>query len=156
MKAGIKSYKSAQERLNRYVRDHEMRPSKVRNMVLEQVLALPQPFTAEQLIETCAAEHISVGTVYNALNLFLDAHILHAYKRQEGQRATEYELIAAASNKIQMICKKCGRVQNVSATGITSAIKDHKFSNFNMQHFTLYVYGDCKICRIKTIGRLRG
>jgi Fe2+ or Zn2+ uptake regulation protein len=107
MKAGIKSYKSAQERLNRYVRDHEMRPSKVRNMVLEQVLALPQPFTAEQLIETCAADHISVGTVYNALNLFLDAHILHAYKRQEGQRATEYELIAAASNKIQMICKKC-------------------------------------------------
>ena len=141
--------------MDKFVREHEMRPSRVRNMVLEQVCALPQPFTAEQLREACVAERISVGTVYNALNLFLDAHILHAYKRQEGHRATEYELIAAESNKIQIICRKCGRVQNVSATGITSVIKDHTYSNFNMQHFTLYVYGECKICRIKTIDRLR-
>ena len=81
MKAGIKSYKAAQDRMDKFVREHEMRPSRVRNMVLEQVCALPQPFTAEQLREACVAERISVGTVYNALNLFLDAHLLHAYTR---------------------------------------------------------------------------
>jgi len=140
--------------LYKYLRLHNMRPSRVRNMVLEQVFALKQPFTADQLKAACEAERISVGTVYNALNLFVDAQVLHSFRRQEGQLATEYELITTSSNKIQMICQKCGRVQNVSAAAITSVIKDHKYSNFNMQHFTLYVYGECKICRVKTISRL--
>lgn len=154
MLKSVRSYKNAQAILFRYLREHEMRPSKVRDMVLTALCQLPQPFTAEQLIKACEAEHISVGTVYNALNLFLDAHVLHAYKRQQGQLATEYELIAGTPNKIQIVCQKCGRVQNVSSNLITTHIREHKYSNFNMQHFTLYVYGECRVCRKKTINRL--
>jgi len=156
MLKAARSYKNAQDRLFRYLREHGMRPSKVRDMVLNAVCQLPQPFTAEQLIAACAEQYISVGTIYNALNVFVDARVLHAYKRQQGQLATEYELIAGTPNKIQIICQKCGRVQSLSEPAVSMAIKEGKYNNFNMQHFTLYIYGECKICRVKTIGRLRG
>ena len=65
-------YDAALVRLNTYIAEQNMRVSTVREMVLEQVCLLPQPFTADQLAKACQAERISVGTVYNALSLFLN------------------------------------------------------------------------------------
>ena len=153
MVKGEKTYKEVLVLLSKYVHDHnpELRPSKVRNMVLEQVCALEQPFTAEQLVEACKAERISVGTVYNALNIFVDANILHATKRQRGLIATEYEIVTGTGNQFRMVCRKCGREVNLSDPAIFRMINERKYSNFNLQHFSLIVYGECKICRRKAI-----
>ena len=148
---GTKSYKAAQDKLNAYVRENEMRPSRVRNMVLETMCQLAQPFTAEQLLKACEPEHISVGTVYNALNLFVDANIVRATKRQRGKMATEYELIAGSANCLQFVCKKCGRTVDFTDQPIARMIKQHKYNNFILQHYSLFVYGECKICRKRTI-----
>lgn len=136
-----------QEQLDRYIAEHNMRPSKVRNMVLEQVCLLSQPFTADQLAKACEAERISIGTVYNTLSLFISAQILHATQRQRGRTATEYELVTGAHNRIQMICQRCGRVANLRDKAIENLIERRKYSNFNEQHFSLFVYGECKHCR---------
>lgn len=61
-----RAYNLAQEKLARYLRENEKRPSKVRNMVLTQICQLPQPFTADQLLKACEADRISVGTIYNS------------------------------------------------------------------------------------------
>lgn len=127
-----------------------MRPSIVRNVVLEQVCLLPQPFTARELVEACQAERISVGTVYNCLSLFISAQILHANNRQRGQSATEYEIITGNQNRMQIICTQCGRVSDIHDKAISRLIKVRKYSNFNMQNFSLFVYGECKICRKKS------
>lgn len=148
------TYKAAQEVLDAYVRTHDMRPSRVRNMVLEQVCLLKQPFTADQLAQACLAERITKGTVYNALKLFIEIDLLHATKRQCGLSATEYELTTANSNRLQIICVKCGRVADITDLAITRLVTERKYSNFNMQHFSLSVYGECKICRRKTIKRM--
>ena len=120
-------------------------------MVLEQVCLLPQPFTAEQLLKACEAQRITVGTVYNALNLFLDANLVHATKRQRGLSATEYELTTGPNNRFEIICRKCGRVAEVRDPVIVQTIMERKYSNFNAQHFSLSIYGECKICRRKQI-----
>ena len=151
MAKGARSYNAAQERLDRYVREQEKRPSRVRNMVLAQVCQLSQPFTAEQLIKACEQDLISVGTVYNALNLFVDAGIVRAITRQRGKAATEYELITGSASRFLMICKKCGRTVELSDKAIARLIKERKYSNFNIQHFSLFVYGECKICRKRNI-----
>lgn len=148
---GARSYNAALERLYRYVREQEKRPSKVRNMVLAQVCQLAQPFTAEQLSKACEQDRISVGTVYNALNLFIDAGIVRAITRQRGKAATEYELITGSASRFLMICKKCGRTVELSDKAIARLIKERKYSNFNIQHFSIFVYGECKICRRKAI-----
>ena len=147
MAKGVRSYSSASTQLRRYLLDNDKRPTKVRNMVLEQVCQLPQPFTARQLLDACAAEHISVGTVYNALDLFIDAQIIHATNRQRGKAATEYELITGTANRMQIVCKKCGRTADFADPAITRMIKERKYSNFTIQNYSLIVYGECKVCR---------
>ena len=146
-----RAYNLAQEKLARYLRENEKRPSKVRNMVLTQICLLPQPFKAEQLLKACEADRISVGTIYNSLETFVDANILVAFERQMGKNAAEYELITGSANRMQIICQKCGRVSNFTDKAITTLIQDRKYSNLNMQHFSLFVYGECKICRKKTL-----
>ena len=140
-------YDAALVRLNTYIAEQNMRVSTVREMVLEQVCLLPQPFTADQLAKACQAERISVGTVYNALKLFLSAQILHATNRQRGRAATEYELITGVKNHMQIICQQCGRVSDIHDKAIDRLIQTRKYSNFNLQHYSLFVYGECKHCR---------
>ena len=141
------AYNSALERLNQYVLSHNKRPSKVRNEVLEQAFLLPQPFTADQLMEACKEQRISTGTVYNSLQLFVSAQILHGITRQRGQNATEYEWMVGDQTRMQVVCEKCGRVSDFHDKAIGRLIQERRYSNFNMQHFSLYVYGECKLCR---------
>lgn len=144
-----KNYKLSLERLGRYVKRNGLRPSVVRNMVLEQVCNLHQPFTAEQLIEACRQERISSGTVYNALNLFTKAEIIQGMQRQRGHIATEYELIGDSSQRMQFVCKKCGRIVDFNDKAIAQLIEARKYSNFQISQFSLIVYGECKVCRRK-------
>ena len=147
-------YKSAQEKLNTYVRTHELRESAVRNLVLEQICRLPQPFVASQLEEVCKNERISVGTVYNAIHLFVDAKLLKVYDRGEGLTVTEYELMTSVSRSHMLImCRKCGRRVAFNNKTISRLAMEHKYANFNQQNFTLVVYGECKICRRSAVKR---
>lgn len=147
MLVGIKAHTAVFKQLRTYVHENGLRPSRVREMVLEQVCLLPQPFTADQLVEACRAQRISVGTVYNALNLFLLAHILHANERQRGRSATEYELIIGKQMRMQMMCTKCGRVSEIRDKAIERLVKERKYTNFTMRYFSLFIYGECKKCR---------
>lgn len=140
-------YTNALERLNHYLKANDLRPSVVRTAVLEQACYLPQPFTAKQLVAVCQEQRISIGTVYNSLNLFISAQILHANERQRGKAATEYEVITGEHHRMEIICQKCGRVVDIQDKAIARLIKERKYSNFTLQHYSLFVYGECKICR---------
>ena len=108
-----RTYKAALDRLNTYMREHGLRPSQARKIVLERIWQLPQPFTAAQLEEACSEDRISTGTVYNSLNLFVMAQILHAIQRQRGKNVTEYELISLNQVRMEVICRKCGRISEI-------------------------------------------
>ena len=146
MTSSQRTYKVASERLSAYVRTHGMRDSKVRNSVLEQLCLLPQPFTAAQLEEACQAERISTGTVYNCLELFIMAQILHAIKRQRGKAVMEYELIGSSPVRMEVICRKCGRVTEIHDKAITRLIQERRYTNFTPEQFSLFVYGECRVC----------
>jgi Fe2+ or Zn2+ uptake regulation protein len=109
---------------------------------------LPQPFTAEHLEKACQSDGISSGTIYNCLQLFLDAQIIHATKRQKGHQATEYELITGNSIRMQRICQKCGRTTNFRSPAIDYIIREQKTQSFFMQHYTLLLYGECRKCKM--------
>ena len=135
------------DRLHDYLEQHAMRNTPVRTSILQQVCSLPQPFTAEQLENACAPLRISTASVYNALNLFTSARILHASKRQRGFMRIEYELITEAPTRMTYVCKRCGRTVNIQDKAIVRMIKEHRYSNFEVEHFSLCVYGVCKVCR---------
>ena len=154
MKEAEDIYKAAQAQLDAYVQAHEMRRSQVRNMVLEQICQLPQPFTAAQLEEVCKAERISTGTVYNVLHVLIEASLVRPYDRGIGQTVTEYELVTEVSRShMQIICRKCGRRTFIYDKALQRLIIERQYSNFNMQNYTLVVYGECKICRRLAVKR---
>ena len=137
----------AAERLEQYIRENNLRPSPVRMIVLEQACRLEQPFTARQLETVCAEDRISTGTVYNTLNVLVAAQILHATTRQRGRTATEYELTFGNHSRLQIICEKCRRVSDFRDKAIERLVEERRYSNFNLQRFSLFVYGECKRCR---------
>ena len=149
MKCDVKTYEAALQKLDEYMQEKNMRRSTVRNIVLEHLCSLKQPFTAEQLVEVCQNDRISVGTVYNCLTLFISAHILYAIDRQRGQAATEYELAISKHNRLQIVCTKCGRVTPFRDKAIESLIRERKYTNFNLARYSLLIYGECKLCRRK-------
>lgn len=149
MKKAGAAYSSALERLGRYVKANGLRPSAVRNMVLEQACELHQPFTANQLTAVCATERISQGTVYNSLQLFVKAGIIIGNQRQRGHIATEYEILTDTQMHMQYICAKCGRTVDFNDKAINRLIEERSYSNFKISNYSLIVYGECKICRKK-------
>ncbi|MBO7457022.1 MAG: transcriptional repressor [Paludibacteraceae bacterium] len=143
-----KLYKTAKEQLDAYIRDRGMRESSSRNIILGRICQLRQPFTASQLEEYCADAHLSRATFYNALNLFISAQIVKPYDRGYGQTAAEYELNTSVSRShMQLVCRKCGRTASFYDQVISRMVAEHKYTNFNMQNYTLVVYGECKVCR---------
>jgi len=141
------AYIASKERLDQYVLANGLRPSVVRDTVLEQLCELKQPFTARELTEICQTQRISKATVYNSLELFISAQILRGTNRQRGRTAIQYELILDSQQKIQMICQDCGRVSDFRDKAIERLILERKYSNFNLMHFSLLVYGRCKKCK---------
>ena len=147
MQKSARIYNNALSTLRRYLKAHSKRPSPVRNTVLELAFQLQQPFTAEQLAEVCKVERISLATVYNSLNLFLDAGILRATERQRGRAALEYELVTGSPVHMEVVCTKCGRVTEFHDKAISRLIQERRYWNFKATQLSLRVYGECKVCR---------
>ena len=55
--------------------------------------------------------------------------------------ATEYEVVTSNQHRMQIICQKCGRVSDIQDKAIARLIKERKYSNFTLQHFSLFIYG---------------
>ena len=146
-------YKAAMDALNTYLLDHDMRMTPVRAIVLNEMCQLPQPFTAEQLQKACSEERVSKGTVYNTLNLMLKANILHIREKQRGHIVSEYEFATTPANRMQIVCTKCGRTKEVHDKAIARLLLEKKFTNFDMRHYSLIVYGECRICPRKRLTR---
>ena len=144
-----KVFGAALARLNAYIAEHNGRYSAVRELVLEKACYLPQPFTAEQLLEACQADNISKGTIYNTLRLFIDAHIINAFDRQREHKVTEYEVITTTQIRLQTICERCGKIQSFHDPVVERVIRERKYPNFILQHFTLLAYGQCRRCKEK-------
>jgi len=150
MKAGL-SYEAALERLNAYIAQHNMRHTPEREMVLMEISEMTQPFTAEQLAQRCLKLRLSQATVYNTLNLLVSARILHAFNREAGRTATEYELMTSERSHIQIICTNCGRITEAHDKAIEHIVASRKYSNFLPSVYSMRIYGQCKACRRQKI-----
>ena len=124
-----------------------MRLTVARRWVVEQMCLLKQPFTADELYEACSEKRIVKATIYNTIELMKDAQLLHTNYRDVGHPVTDYELMAGTWHRMQFICQKCGRPVDFRDKSIDALLKKHKFPNFNMLNYSLFVYGECKTCR---------
>lgn len=144
-KSEDKYYKEAEAKLEQYIGKHGLRNTMERYAILRFACELGNPFTAEQVVTLAAEQNISKATVYNTLSLLVSAQILWSLGKR-GLNA-EYEVVTSGKIRMQMRCSNCGRVANLRDAVISDMIIGRKFNNFNPTHFSLYVYGTCKVCK---------
>lgn len=136
------------EQLANYLVEHQLRHTPERYTILAKICEL-QRFTIDELRSKLTDITISRATVYNTLSLLEDARLIQKLDKEFGVRTAQYELVHASDSSVQVICQRCGRVSTVRDTTISRMLADKKWSNFVPHHFSLYVFGHCKVCRRK-------
>lgn len=105
-------------------------------------------FTFEQVLEYLESKgfHVSRGTVYNTINLLVDAHLLRRHVI-EGL-PTQYELASLPAHS-HLVCTCCGKMKEVRDNHFVAFMNTRKYTAFNTEYFSHYVYGICSTCARK-------
>lgn len=141
-------FQSASNHLCTYLDEHGLRHTPERFTILAKICYL-QRFTIEELRGVLTELTISRATVYNTLSLLENAHLVQKLDKEFGVRSTQYELVQASESSVQVVCQRCGRVSIIKDSTISRMLADKRWPNFVPHHFSLYMFGQCKVCRRK-------
>jgi len=130
-----------------YLDAHGMRKTTERYAILNRILEINGHFTIEALQQMLDGDGfmVSRSTVYNTVELLMDAKILRRHVF-EGMQA-QYERITLPHT--HLICTTCGKVKEVKDTNFAAFMNARRFNAFNADHYSLYVYGTCSTCARK-------
>ena len=146
------TYKAALNKLETYIKDNGLRHTPERYTLLRHICALEQPFGIDTLAGSLSEEdRISPATIYNTINLLVSAQILHCVSRRDGRKYAQYQLTAQPAVRFELVCTRCGRISSFKDKAIENLIRTRKYSNFNLQGYSLYIYGECKTCKRKLL-----
>ena len=137
----------AEAKFMEYASERKMRVSSERKAILRFVYEKKRPVTPAEAEEFAAEKHISRSTVYNTLKLLVRANVLRRVQQDGQARMIQYEPVGSRHNRVEMRCMRCGRVVRIQDAAIGDLIAAKRYSNFNYSHYTLCVYGECKLCR---------
>lgn len=141
-----KYYEEAARKLEKYIGEHHLRHTQERYTILSYICEIGRPFTADQVIKMAEKDFISRPTVYNTLELLVSAQILWEGGKRGGKQ--EYEMLHGVKMRMRMRCTRCGRLSNFKDSAIEELIAKHKFRNFRLSHYTLEVWGTCRVCEV--------
>ncbi|MBQ0008400.1 MAG: transcriptional repressor [bacterium] len=136
------------EKLEKYLKEHELRHTLERTSMLEYIIQLDNHFSINTLMNDFATtHHISKMSVYRNLELFLKAGIvvMHPFPGDE----IIYELMERAETHSHRICTLCGAVKEFHDAKATKLLRSHRFKGFTMKSNHIYIYGICSKCRDK-------
>lgn len=141
-------FQHTSEQLCAYLDEQHLRHTPERFTILSAVCKL-QRFTIDELRDALTELAISRATIYNTLSLLEKARLVQKLEKEFGVRTAQYELVQATESSVQIICQRCGRVSIVKDSTISRMLADKRWSNFVPHHFSLYMFGNCKVCRKK-------
>lgn len=135
-------------KFNEYLDAHGMRRTTERYAILNRILSINEHFTVEELQQMIIGDgfHVSRSTVYNTIELLIDAKMLRRHVF-EGMQA-QYERITMPHT--HLVCTTCGKVKEVKDPNFAAFMNARRFNAFNTDHYSLYVYGTCSTCARKT------
>ena len=138
----------ALERLNDHLKEHGLKTSSQRNLVLEIMLREKKHLTVEELYAIVKTEHpdIGIATVYRTVRLLCAANI--ARELPITQQVSRYEIVSEGNHHDHLICTSCGRFVEISSEQIErEQLLIAKKHDFTLTDHSLILYGICKQCR---------
>ena len=134
-------------KFNEYLDAHNLRRTTERYAILQRIMDINGHFTIEELQQLIDSDgfHVSRSTVYNTVELLIEADMLRRHVF-EGMQA-QYERITLPHT--HLICNVCGKVKEVRDPNFAAFMNARRFNAFNTDHYSLYVYGTCSNCARK-------
>ena len=145
---------SAVERLlDNYLEMNNHRKTPERYSILRAIYSINGHFTIDELKSRLDRDMdlpVSRATLYNTLNLFLSLRLV---VRHRFQRSTKYEACYDNQSHCHQICSVCGKVTEIKSPEIIAAVENMQLKRFRKDGFTLYIYGICSACQLKSAKR---
>lgn len=138
---------NARELFSQYLASHRKRSTPERYAILDCALGFDSRFTVDDLHRRLeeGGFHVSLATVYNTLRLLVECNLLR--RQSLGSEDGFYEVVNFNSNRLHLVCSRCGKVKTVSDRRLAELISDKRFTGFTPSYFTLSICGLCRSCQ---------
>lgn len=132
-----------------YLKNKKLRHTAERNAIFTKICQTTEPFTLEMIRQQLedANFHVSRASVYNTIELLLDANIV--VRHQFTSTIVQYELKYIAEQFNYAICTRCGTVRKIKNDKLKKVLSDYKTPKFTMEYHTVQFYGICSKCKFR-------
>ena len=146
-----KTAKAAREFLTDYLSTRGLRKTAERYAILEEIYTHTGHIEAEALFLALGKRYrVSRATVYNTLELLLECGLI--LRHQFGRSSAQYEKAWNVPPHGHLVCTACGRVEEFTDSRLDDVVADAgEMHRFEAEHRSLYVYGKCRRCQLKTV-----
>lgn len=139
----------ARQQLAVYLREHAKKNTTERIFILTKLYQLTVPADIETIYRLLNEEghQVSIATVYNTMQLFLDARLAKKIELVEGGMAF-YERAIGLPPHFFIICNKCGNITPIYKPDLLSELQKDCPKHFKAEDFSFNVYGLCHKCQL--------
>ncbi|MBP9853244.1 MAG: transcriptional repressor [Candidatus Omnitrophica bacterium] len=140
--------KKEKNKFVRYLEDSNLRMTKGREEVFEEIMQTHGHFAAEELVRYCAKHHrkVSRATIYRSLKELREAGVIR--ETAFGEKHIHYEHVYDEKLHHHARCIRCGEFIELNDLGeehrYISQLKSHGFKIIGHE---LHFYGFCKKCQ---------
>lgn len=132
-----------------YLKEKKLRHTTERDAIFAKVCRNKSLFTLDTIWKQLENDnfHVSRASIYNTIELLLDAKIV--VRHQFTSVNVQYELTCIAGQHHHTVCTSCGAVGEIKNEKINNHFSNYKIPRFTSEHYTLYFYGICSKCKYK-------
>jgi Fur family ferric uptake transcriptional regulator len=141
---------SARDILKKFLLEKNLRPTKERFLLLDEVMKMTGHFDADQFHASLSKRALkaSRATVYNTLDLLVNCGLISKYRF--GENHSRYEKAFGRPRHDHMICLECGDIIEFVMPKIEAIQKEVCEENkFEPHNSTLQIFGICSRCSSK-------
>jgi Fur family ferric uptake transcriptional regulator len=155
MDANLKLKKQVKEEFTQYLTLHKHRNTPERYAILDHIYSNKGHFDMDTLYKSMIEVNyrVSRATLYNTMDLLLDCGLV--VKHQFGGNISKYERAYGNENHNHLICTTCGEVWEMKNDDLLSPAQLKKIKKFNVNYYSMYIYGVCSKCSHAKRMRLR-
>ncbi len=137
----------AKKTLDRYLRSRNLRPTKERYLLLQEILHTQGHFDADGLYISLSRRGLkaSRATVYNTLDLLVRCGLISRYRF--GEDHARYEKAFGRPRHDHLICLECGEIIEFVSDKLEKIQREVCEENkFTPENSTLQIFGRCAKC----------